>query len=502
MLPQQYLTLSEVCSHAGVSRATLWRRIKSGALPGPAGRARQSLFDKKAVHRALAAHRHREPMQPTGSELTSSDRRLDFAPEHLRPYLQTSRRSDGTDQVTLRFPECERPASWPDAISLPEIGDRHRYLEEHDFARAIVADAERIFLEWKNARQASSRRSASPEQRRDIVALAELYYQSEQFTKLSKARKKKNAKYIRVMIQLSESIGHPLWEEITEGQINRWLNRWEAMLPTRMEYRTLYHCLGHHAVKAGWRIDNPTHGMSWRREKPKPQNLWDLEDAELYDAGCRRLGHGPLGAIILFMWHYGQRRADVANMKWGDHIDFEDSAVHMDQSKTKSEAPFRISVTMAERLKSHRREDCPYVFANPDTGRPYTAKDFEHIFKAVEMLVATPGRKRVLMINLRHSFVCRMYVNGASPMEIAAVTGHNLATVHLIHERYIQRSYEHAVSGLRKDHAARGGAAADFDLSTELPARMQRRGPVVNRRELDPDRDRGIIAALVGQRTI
>ncbi|MFZ5721692.1 MAG: helix-turn-helix domain-containing protein [Pseudomonadota bacterium] len=38
------MTTNEVCKLDRISRATLWRRIRSGALPAPVDRGRQALF--------------------------------------------------------------------------------------------------------------------------------------------------------------------------------------------------------------------------------------------------------------------------------------------------------------------------------------------------------------------------------------------------------------------------------------------------------------------------
>jgi len=47
------LTTDEVLALTRISRATLWRRVASGRLPGPIDQGRQSLFLKSAVLSAL-----------------------------------------------------------------------------------------------------------------------------------------------------------------------------------------------------------------------------------------------------------------------------------------------------------------------------------------------------------------------------------------------------------------------------------------------------------------
>ncbi|MCV0416515.1 MAG: helix-turn-helix domain-containing protein [Brevundimonas sp.] len=53
------MTTDEVTALARISRATLWRRVAAGRLPKPVDQARQSLFLKSAVVKALAGEANR-----------------------------------------------------------------------------------------------------------------------------------------------------------------------------------------------------------------------------------------------------------------------------------------------------------------------------------------------------------------------------------------------------------------------------------------------------------
>lgn len=53
------ITTSEVCALGRFSRATLWRRIASGALPTPIDQGREAIFDRDRVLAALAVPRPR-----------------------------------------------------------------------------------------------------------------------------------------------------------------------------------------------------------------------------------------------------------------------------------------------------------------------------------------------------------------------------------------------------------------------------------------------------------
>lgn len=66
------LTTTEVCAVARFSRATLWRRIRSGDMPAPVDHARQALFCAVAVERALTSAK---PSKPTTAGAPRSSRR-------------------------------------------------------------------------------------------------------------------------------------------------------------------------------------------------------------------------------------------------------------------------------------------------------------------------------------------------------------------------------------------------------------------------------------------
>lgn len=53
------ITTSEVCALGRFSRATLWRRVASGALPSPIDQGREAIFDRDCVVAALTIPRSR-----------------------------------------------------------------------------------------------------------------------------------------------------------------------------------------------------------------------------------------------------------------------------------------------------------------------------------------------------------------------------------------------------------------------------------------------------------
>lgn len=65
------ITTSEVCVLGRFSRATLWRRVASGALPGPIDQGREAIFDHDRVVAALAIPRARWRKPKAGTQTLS-----------------------------------------------------------------------------------------------------------------------------------------------------------------------------------------------------------------------------------------------------------------------------------------------------------------------------------------------------------------------------------------------------------------------------------------------
>nr|WP_314188138.1 hypothetical protein [uncultured Brevundimonas sp.] len=65
------ITTSEVCVLGRFSRATLWRRVASGALPAPIDQGREAIFDRDRVVAALAIPRARWRKPKAGTQTSA-----------------------------------------------------------------------------------------------------------------------------------------------------------------------------------------------------------------------------------------------------------------------------------------------------------------------------------------------------------------------------------------------------------------------------------------------
>ncbi len=119
------------------------------------------------------------------------------------------------------------------------------------------------------------------------------------------------------------------------------------------------------------------------------------------------------------------------------------------------------------------------IIVSEQTGQPYAADNFRHVFAAIRAKAAKaagayeldhlmPGRDmadadafRVAMadltfMHLRHTAITRLAEAGCDPQTIASISGHSLKTVGEILERYMVRTAEIACGAFQR----RLGAAA------------------------------------------
>lgn len=161
--------------------------------------------------------------------------------------------------------------------------------------------------------------------------------------------------------------------------------------------------------------------------------------------------------------HTGQRRGDLIAMRWAQ---YDGTGISVRQSKTGAEV--YIPCTKALRAELDARKAAlgdkmpgvdlgafPVVLSS--RGDPYTANGFrlawQHAFGA-------SGIKDDLHFHdIRGTTVTLLAEGGATVAEIATITGHTLASVHRILERYLSRTKVLATSAISKLEERMGRAS-------------------------------------------
>jgi hypothetical protein len=366
--------------------------------------------------------------------------------EDLGRFVRVRKRTDGTDRVHLEVPERLRPAGWPPTIALPEIGHQHGSLADPRFHRRVVADAVRL-----NARldQRREREALASMPDRSIPVLAELYFRWDRYQTLGKARKEKNRENVRRIIEWSASRGHPPVDTIRPVDVDDFLSNFDDRPSTKFDMRSTWNMLFATAVEyASWIPKSPLPKGKWIRLEPKPVRLWTMEDVEQYAAMAKQVGQPGLGAMIVTMMHIGQRLGDMRGARWGRNY-FGDRFV-IRQSKTKAIVNIPVPQDIRDLIESVRVPGSDFVFTDADTGTGFTGPNLMFRFMEIRHALSTDGDQLLYLRALRHSCVVRLFSNGLPVNQIASITGHLLARVHIILERYCPDRWGQAEEGMRR----------------------------------------------------
>lgn len=117
------------------------------------------------------------------------------------------------------------------------------------------------------------------------------------------------------------------------------------------------------------------------------------------------------------------------------HIDRATSTIFIPRENVKGKTRAR-TVPMSDYLADLLDRYPPvmgstFVFANPRTRKPYTAKHLAHICRPyLDRLKAAPGDRRVVTHDNRHGAVSRLARGGLNPMVSMKIIGHETATMH------------------------------------------------------------------------
>jgi integrase len=132
-------------------------------------------------------------------------------------------------------------------------------------------------------------------------------------------------------------------------------------------------------------------------------------------------------ALMLALWT-GQRQGDLLALPWSA---YDGSHIRLRQSKTGQAVIVRVAEPLKALLNATKKQGA-MILANT-RGRPWTSDGFRTSWRKLCVKAKIEG---LTFHDLRGSAVTRLSLAGASPQEIAGVTGHSLADVHVILNRH------------------------------------------------------------------
>lgn len=368
-------------------------------------------------------------------------------------------KKDGTHRVMMVVPKDLRPSDWPASIRLPEIGHSYGRLSDQKFRNAVIADADRLNRRLDERRRWEAVANCQGRSK-NLVELARIYQNSERFRALSPARQTKNLKSLGWILQWSEGRGHPEVASITESTVVDFLDGYSSKPSTRYDLRALWSVLLRMAKAERWIAEIPLQRGGWRIERQSEAILWTEDDVEQYAAMARRMNEPGLAAMLVVMMRTGQRLGDMRTARWME--EYQGGRFVLSQHKTRSKVNIPVPADLQAIIESVRSPYSDAVFPSGRTGQAFGDQEVKARFNEVREALTHEGGRRLTMNMLRHSAVCALIEANVHTMQIAAITGHLLARVHVILERYAPDRPGLAEQGMMKAHISRGGKAEDF----------------------------------------
>jgi len=234
-----------------------------------------------------------------------------------------------------------------------------------------------------------------------------------------------------------------------EGNSKSTVNRYLALLKKMLNL----------AIEEGYLEQNPVTKIKFYSEKDnlKERILSEEEEKRLIEASTPHLK-----SIITIALHTGMRLGEILNLEW-DQIDFKELSILVEKTKSGRSRTIPINPLLLKELLKLRRENgqSPYVFPNPDTGKPITT-----VKTSFTGACKRAGIEGLRFHDLRHTFGSRLVQRGADIETVRSLLGHSSIT---ITQRYVHTTDDRkkaAVDLLRIRYTAENRAKED---STKKP---------------------------------
>lgn len=175
--------------------------------------------------------------------------------------------------------------------------------------------------------------------------------------------------------------------------------------------------------------------------------LWSREAIAAFVAAADAAGHHSIGTAVLLNEWLGQREGDLLALprnawKGGELV--------IEQSKTGATVALPLGMVphLVARLEAElarqaaRKVTATTLLVCETTGRPWREDHFRHVFAKIRAIAAKacPELVGLWFQHFRHTAVTRLAEAECELPMIAAITGHSLATVAQIVDRYLIRT--------------------------------------------------------------
>jgi integrase len=201
-----------------------------------------------------------------------------------------------------------------------------------------------------------------------------------------------------------------------------------------------------------WTEVNPIRKVSKHKEsRGRVRYLTDEERKALLEA-CQASDNHFLYPVVILALSTGSRKMEVMNLKWQD-IDFDRQQIVLHETKNGERRVVPLQGLALDLLKQHSKVrilHCDYIFPSQKITKDKAGKIIYQpvdIRRAWENAVERANLQDFRFHDLRHTAASYLAMNGASPVDIAAVLGHK--TLQMV-KRYAHLSEAHTSEIVRR----------------------------------------------------
>jgi integrase len=261
------------------------------------------------------------------------------------------------------------------------------------------------------------------------------------------------AEYRRMLKAAEAQFGAMPIPALNDSRVRQDFLDWRATVAQTSGAREADHRLSAISAMLTWAVDtgrisaNHLKGFKRLYHSDRADIIWLPE--HIY--GFMRVAAIEMQRALILGLHTGQREGDLLRLPWSA---YDGKTIRLRQGKSrrgqKLGRVIEIPCTQALREMLDKMERVSPLILTTKTGRPFKKRYFVQLWdramkKAGLDSVHFPNMDAPVKLHfhdLRGTAVTSLSVAGATPQQIASVTGHTLQTVHQILERYLARTKE------------------------------------------------------------
>ncbi len=142
-----------------------------------------------------------------------------------------------------------------------------------------------------------------------------------------------------------------------------------------------------------------------------------------------------LKPIVITALNTGMRKGEILSLKW-EQVDLKHGFILLDKTKNGDRREIPTNQTLRDTLLAlPRRIDIPYVFYDPETGKPY-----QNVKRSFATACKRAGIRDFHFHDLRHTFASHLVMAGVDLTTVSRLLGHKSITMTL---RYSHLAPEH-----------------------------------------------------------